>query len=83
MPSLVLPECEGKFFRRFNTYVLAAAPIAAIYTMLIAPAIDRYGSYFGMYHDDGLYVVIAKALSDGQGFRIISLPGSPLEEIVK
>ncbi len=29
---------------------------------------------FGMFHDDGLYVVTAKALAEGKGYRIISLP---------
>jgi hypothetical protein len=28
----------------------------------------------GLLHDDGIYVVIAKSLSDGAGYRIISLP---------
>jgi hypothetical protein len=31
----------------------------------------------GTYHDDGIYVVTAKSLSEGTGYRIISLPGSP------
>ena len=32
---------------------------------------------FGFYHDDGIYVVTAKALATGQGYRIISLPYEP------
>ena len=28
----------------------------------------------GIYHDDGIYVVTAKALAEGKGYRIISLP---------
>ena len=28
----------------------------------------------GLYHDDGIYLVTAKALAEGQGYRIISLP---------
>jgi hypothetical protein len=31
----------------------------------------------GLYHDDGVYVVTAKSLSQGTGYRIVSLPGSP------
>jgi hypothetical protein len=31
----------------------------------------------GVFHDDGLYVVTARALAEGQGYRIISLPESP------
>jgi len=31
---------------------------------------------FGQYHDDALYVVTAKALAEGSGYRIISLPSA-------
>jgi hypothetical protein len=31
----------------------------------------------GVYHDDGIYLVSAKALAEGRGYRIISLPGDP------
>ena len=33
----------------------------------------------GIYHDDGIYLVTAKALSEGKGYRIISLPGEMLQ----
>ncbi len=31
----------------------------------------------GGYHDDGIYVITAKALAQGQGYRLIDLPGAP------
>lgn len=31
----------------------------------------------GLYHDDGVYLVTAKALAEGHGYRIISLPDEP------
>jgi hypothetical protein len=31
----------------------------------------------GLYHDDGVYLVTAKALAEGKGYRIISLPDEP------
>ena len=31
----------------------------------------------GLFHDDGIYAVVAKSLSDGVGYRIISLPTAP------
>jgi len=34
---------------------------------------------FGAYHDDGIYVVTAKALATGRGYRITSLPWEPAE----
>jgi len=32
---------------------------------------------FGIYQDDGLLLINAKSLSEGRGFRILSLPGEP------
>ncbi len=31
----------------------------------------------GLFHDDGIYAVVAKSISDGTGYRIISLPTAP------
>jgi hypothetical protein len=33
----------------------------------------------GTFHDDGVYLVTAKALATGQGYRILSLPGQPAQ----
>lgn len=33
----------------------------------------------GAYHDDALYVITAKALAHGQGYRLINLPGAPMQ----
>ena len=33
----------------------------------------------GVYHDDGIYVITAKALAQGEGYRLINLPNSPLQ----
>lgn len=35
--------------------------------------------HLGFYHDDGLYLVCAKSLAEGHGYRIQSLPGEPLQ----
>jgi len=34
---------------------------------------------FGLFHDDAIYTVVAKSLAQGDGYRIISLPGSPAQ----
>jgi hypothetical protein len=31
----------------------------------------------GLFHDDGIYTVVAKLLYQGDGYRIISLPSAP------
>src|SRR5688500_19545638 len=33
----------------------------------------------GLFHDDGIYAVVAKALSEGNGYRVISVPGEPYQ----
>ena len=31
----------------------------------------------GVYHDDAIYVITAKALAQGDGYRLVNLPGAP------
>jgi 4-amino-4-deoxy-L-arabinose transferase-like glycosyltransferase len=33
----------------------------------------------GLFHDDGIYAVAAKAVAQGEGYRILSLPGAPAQ----
>src|ERR1700747_755590 len=33
--------------------------------------------HLGFYHDDAIYWVSAKSIAEGQGYRILSLPGQP------
>jgi hypothetical protein len=50
---------------------LAIVGLATVYTgALTAPSA-------GGYHDDGVYAVTAKALAEGRGYRIVSLPDAP------
>lgn len=39
----------------------------------------RHIPHFGRFDDDAVYVVCAKALAEGHGYRIDSLPGQPAE----
>src|SRR4051794_11358107 len=55
------------FFLVFFLGLLIA--IAGLY------GIDR--QVLGLFHDDGIYVVVAKSMSDGDGYHIVSLPSSP------
>src|SRR5688500_4245202 len=52
--------------------------------VLLALALSSLGFFLapniiGLFHDDGIYTVVAKAISDGIGYRIISLPGEPYQ----
>lgn len=33
----------------------------------------------GLFHDDGIYAVVGKAVAQGEGYRILSLPGAPAQ----
>ncbi|MCF6157956.1 MAG: hypothetical protein E3K32_05160 [wastewater metagenome] len=52
---------------------IALCCAAVLYGVALSPDI------LGFYHDDGVYAVTAKALAEGKGYRIISLPGSPVQ----
>jgi hypothetical protein len=59
-----------QLFRWWTIALLVVSLLVLIpvyWTVLHAPAV-------GMFHDDGVYLVTAKALATGHGYRIISLP---------
>jgi hypothetical protein len=54
-------------------------PVAIILSLTLCAA-NLWGinkGILGLFHDDGIYTVVAKSLSEGSGHRIISLPSSP------
>ena len=52
---------------------------ALLFCMLAAGAMVMVPGVTGVFHDDGIYVSTAKALATGQGYRLINLPGTPLQ----
>jgi hypothetical protein len=58
-------------------YVFSAALVLGGALLVWAYAICIFLPSAGAFHDDGIYVVTARALAEGQGYRIISLPESP------
>ena len=62
-----------KFDKYGVSLVLILVVAFSIYIAAITPA------SFGYYHDDSIYVATAKSLATGQGYRIISLPGDPVQ----
>jgi hypothetical protein len=69
------PELRSLLTKRSGSAILiATVGLASILYVSLLKA-DR----FGAYHDDGIYVATAKALAEGQGYRIISLPNEPAQ----
>ena len=57
-----------------------AYTICAVVLGLFVAAAAIWGANkeaLGLFHDDGIYAVVAKAVFQGDGYRIISLPGEP------
>src|SRR5690242_11663561 len=54
---------------------LMTALVGAIVFGVGAAIVD--GLPVGVAHDDGMYVILGKALASGQGFRWLHVPGTP------
>ena len=57
---------------------------AAILILLCLPSLlfvwhNRDGPHFGILQDDGVYLIDSKALAQGAGYRILSLPTQPFD----
>ena len=65
------PARVARLLRAFAP-LLAAALVCAVAASLVVP----YPA--GIFHDDGVYLVLAKALASGNGYRYLHLPGAPL-----
>ncbi len=57
----------------------AGVAIALVTVVLVAGAYRMVGGVCGVYHDDAIYVSTAKALAEGDGYRLINLPGAPVQ----
>ena len=53
------------------------APVAIAAVIIATLCLLRRPFPVGIAQDDGLYVILAKALATGQGFHFINLPGAP------
>ena len=73
MESKAVPATLAQAARRW--LVLAFILVAYIYNV----ERGRPTVFFGHTHDDGIYFSTAKALAEGQGYRLISFPGTPAQ----
>src|ERR1700676_3260954 len=62
-------QASGRRFR-----VGAAAFVAMLLPAVVLAAFHWDLPSLGAYHDDGVYLVTAKAIAQGKGYRIESLP---------
>jgi hypothetical protein len=55
--------------------MLTAVSLAAL--VLLLGSLRMAPGVVGAYHDDAIYVSTAKALAQGEGYRLVNIPGSP------
>src|ERR1700676_1258551 len=62
--------------RKFAAYLPAG--LVAIFLLYVAAmyGIGYLAPGYGLFHDDGIYLVTAKSLAQGSGYRIVSLPSA-------
>jgi 4-amino-4-deoxy-L-arabinose transferase-like glycosyltransferase len=76
--SIIKENSRSSSLSKERTSSKSATPMILI---LVGTAILYFLVYnparFGSYHDDAIYVTTAKALAQGEGYRIVSLPYEP------
>jgi hypothetical protein len=59
---------------------LSKAALVTVVAVALVLAVLRFDSFqVGAYSDDAHYIVLAKSLADGQGYRLINFPDAPAE----
>ncbi len=54
---------------------VAVASVGVLALVVGLAVMDRY--HVGVFHDDAMYVILAKSLAGGDGYRYLNLPGAP------
>ncbi|UCC30773.1 MAG: glycosyltransferase family 39 protein [Phycisphaerales bacterium] len=75
--ELAQPSKRFISIRLHRRDAMVATALATIF--VIAGACRLVVGVCGVYHDDAIYVSTAKALAQGDGYRLISLPGAPIQ----
>jgi hypothetical protein len=56
-------------------WALALGAIALLALIVGVAVTDDY--HVGVFHDDSMYVILARSLATGEGYRYLNLPGAP------
>src|ERR1700704_4822821 len=69
------PRVESAAERATSWWPMALIGVAALGFAMGVLIID--GAPVGVFADDAFYVMLARSVAEGQGFRFLNLPGSP------
>jgi len=70
-----LGESDEGLRTKFADSRIAAVLVAAVALAIAVAAIPNWPA--GVFQDDGIYVILGKALATGEGYRYLNLPGAP------
>lgn len=75
----LLPISDPNGAKVLSVRSVGSKMLVAVFVAFLLPAywIAFHAPAVGVYHDDGVYLVTAKALAEGKGYRIGSLPAEP------
>ena len=73
---MISPETRKDMRTPFRMKSVGIKSLFLIFVAILLPAywLAFRAPAVGIFHDDGIYLVTAKALAEGKGYRIISLP---------
>lgn len=69
-------EKKFGYFARNKDFFIA---MVLLVVTLLTGSLCMVPGVAGVYHDDGIYIATAKSLASGHGYRLINLPGAPLQ----
>lgn len=72
--AIAISEVEARPTRAIPAWIIPAL-VGAIVFGAAAMMVDAFT--VGIAHDDGMYVILAKAIATGQGYRWLHIPGAP------
>src|SRR5260221_3554784 len=57
-------------------WTLSVAVVGVLGLAVGLLVLDHYA--VGVFHDDAMYVILARSIATGQGYRYLNLPGTPV-----
>jgi hypothetical protein len=71
------PRAARRFLGEGVQLGAAGAPLLAGALVLAVAMLVMTSTPVGVFYDDGQYVILAKALASGEGYRYLNIPGHP------
>lgn len=78
-PVPVAPGAHGRTAWRVGALPWVRIAPALVVALVLAVGVWAMQPYpVGIFHDDGVYLILARSLATGEGYRYLHIPGAPL-----